>query len=98
MTDNIMNMDKVRFLTNPEANSVYIVQGRFSIGAGRPFILGAPMDQKCSFYIKLNGFMTRSRLPYSSIVVGLAEGNALTTIGASGFIDHAPHMQAMLAK
>ena len=75
----------------------YIVQGRFSIEAGRPFILGAPMDQKCSFYIKLNGFMTRSRLPYSSIVVGLAEGNALTTIGASGFIDHAPHMQAMLA-
>ena len=74
MTDNV---DKVRFLTNPEANSVYIVQGRFSIGAGRPFILGAPMDQKCSFYIKLNGFMTRSRLPYSSIVVGLAEGNAL---------------------
>ena len=87
MTDNV---DKVRFLTNPEANSVYIVQGRFSIGAGRPFIL--------VFIFYQNGFMTRSRLPYSSIVVGLAEGNALTTIGASGFIDHAPHMQAMLAK
>ena len=35
MTD---NMDKVRFLTNPEANSVYIVHGRYSIGAGRSFI------------------------------------------------------------
>lgn len=93
MTDNIMNMDKVRFLTNPEANSVYIVHGRYSIGAGRPFILVFIFYQ---FFF--NGFMTRSRLPYSSIVVGLAEGNALATIGASGFIDHAPHMQAMLAK